>query len=195
MWETLEYWDRALFLYLNGDAGPVWDQVMILISEKLFWIPVYLILIYLLYRSFGVKGVLFAFLAVAVQITLTDQISVQLFKKTILRFRPCEHLRITELAHNPVPCGGKHGFVSSHAANFFGLATLLGFALRHAYPRILFWLYLWAALIGYSRIYLGKHYPADVLGGALLGILLGYLVYLGYRYLLKRYLPNSTPLP
>lgn len=187
MFEKLEGWDQKLFLLLNGDGGAFWDQVMILTSEKLFWIPLYLIFIWLLYRSYGVKGVLFSVLAVAVLITLTDQSSVQLFKKTILRYRPCKNLDLEGLVHNPVACGGWHGFVSSHAANFFGLATLIGMALSPAHPRALYWLYLWAALIGYSRIYLGKHYPADVVGGALLGILIGWGVYRLYRWVLERY--------
>jgi undecaprenyl-diphosphatase len=186
MMETLEAWDKALFLYLNGDAGPVMDRIMILFSEKLFWIPLYLLLLWLIYKSYGLRGALYAMLAVAVCITLTDQTSVALFKKTILRYRPCKNLALEGMVHNPVSCGGWHGFVSSHAANFFGVATLIGLSLRHRFPNILLWLYIWAGAIGYSRIYLGKHYPADVVGGAILGILLGYSVYLGYQYLLEK---------
>lgn len=183
MWETLEAWDKALFLYLNGDAGPVWDRIMTLISEKLFWLPLYLLFLWLLYRAYGTKGALLALLAAAVSILLTDQSSVQLFKFQFERYRPCKNL-VLENVHNPVACGGKFGFVSSHAANFFGIATLIGLALKHVHSRILLWLYLWAALIGYSRVYLGKHYPADVLFGAILGILIGALVHWGYQKLL-----------
>lgn len=188
MIETLEAWDKELFLLLNGDAGPVMDWIMVYVSEKFFWLPLYVLFLWLLYRAYGVKGALLAMLAVAVSITLTDQSSVELFKFQFERYRPCKNLALQGLFHKPevIGCGGWYGFVSSHAANFFGVSTVIGFSLRHRFPRILLWLYLWAGLIAYSRIYLSKHYPADVVGGALLGILLGYLVYLGYRWSLQR---------
>lgn len=184
MLETLEAWDKALFFLMNGDAGPTMDRIMELVSEKLFWIPLYLLFLYLLFRSYGVKGVLLSLLAVAVLITLTDQTSVQLFKFQFERLRPCKAFE--DLINNPVACGGPFGFVSSHAANFFGLVTFLFFSLRHRYPRIGLFLFPWAALIGYSRIYLGKHYPADVVGGAILGILIGYLVHRLFLWILDR---------
>jgi len=188
MTEILEAWDKELFLLLNGNAGPAMDWFMVMVSEKYFWLPLYVLFLWLIYRNYGVKGALLAILAVAVSVTMTDQSSVQLFKFQFERFRPCHNLELQGLFHQPevIGCGGRFGFVSSHAANFFGVSTLIGLSLRHRYPRIMLWLYLWAGLIAYSRVYLAKHYPADILGGAILGILLGYLAYLGYRWALQR---------
>lgn len=179
MLELIEQWDRQIFLLLNGWHNELFDEIMWYISGKFEWIPLYLILLGLLIKRYG-KSVWKILLGVIAVIVLTDQLSVHLFKNVVERYRPCHNLEIADLVHTVNnKCGGKFGFVSSHATNTFGLATYVGLMLARSNRRLTFvLLLLWACVVSYSRIYLGVHYPLDVLGGAILGMLIAYLIYL-----------------
>jgi undecaprenyl-diphosphatase len=182
MIERLESIDRELFLWLNGLHTPWLDQPMYYVSEELTWLPVYLLLLYMVYRSHGLRTMWWSLLAVALVVTLCDRISVELFKNVFQRFRPTHHGDIGPLVHTVNDYrGGRYGFISSHAANYFGIATLVWLVVRPHFGRRAWWILPWAALIAYSRIYLGVHYPADVAVGALLGLLVGWGVYLALR--------------
>jgi undecaprenyl-diphosphatase len=185
MIQWLESVDRDLFLWLNGLHQPWLDQPMYYISEELTWLPVYIILIWGIIKAWGWKVLLWSFIAVALVVTLCDRISVEFFKNVFLRYRPSRNIELAPLVHivNDYR-GGLYGFISSHAANFFGIATFLFFLLRTHFPKGAPWLIVWAALIAYSRIYLGVHYPADIAVGALLGIFIGWLVYRLFKKLL-----------
>ena len=179
MLELIEKWDRQIFLLLNGWHNELFDQIMWHISGKLEWIPLYLILLLLSVKKYG-KSVWKILLGVIAVIVLTDQLSVHLFKNVFERYRPCHNLEIADLLHTVNnKCGGKFGFVSSHATNSFGLATYVGLVLSNSNRKIAFILLLiWASVVSYSRIYLGVHYPMDVLGGAILGMFIAFLIFL-----------------
>ncbi len=174
--------DTELFLFLNSLHSVFFDHVMYWVSKKWTWVPFYLFLTYLVFRVHGAKGI-YVLLAVALLVTLTDQISVKAFKNVFERLRPCHNESIQLMVHTVNDkCGGLYGFVSSHASNTFGMAIFIGTVLRRKYNRAIHWLVLWAAVVSYSRIYLGVHYPFDILGGALLGAGIGWLI----AYILKR---------
>ncbi len=125
-------------------------------------------------------------LLVLIAITLSDQLS-DLVKNSVDRLRPCQEPSLQGLVHivNGI-CGGKYGFVSSHAANSFNTALLSLLLVRKRWYSFL--IIIWASAVSYSRIYLGVHYPADVLSGAIMGILIGYSIYRCYRVIDERYL-------
>jgi len=184
----LEQFDWNLFLYLNSYNSPFWDQVMWIISGKLVWAPLYLAIVWLFFRDSGRKT-LIIFLFILAAITLSDQLSVHAFKDVFMRLRPCHEPALEGMVHIVNgKCGGQFGFVSSHAANSFTIALFSLLLLKRRWFTIS--IISWAALVSYSRVYLGVHYPGDILGGALLGALIGYIVFKAYSYTEKNLIVN-----
>ena len=171
--------DIRLFLWLNSHHSPFWDNIMWHISGKVEWLPLYLILIgYIVYKYRWQS--IFIIAGIILCITLADQFAAKAFKEVFQRLRPTHNPAIAELVHTVNGYrGGMYGFVSNHAANTFAIAVylLLLFKQKWFTVGILFW----AALVSYSRIYLGVHFPGDILGGAALGSLIGWLVYFAWK--------------
>jgi len=171
--------DVRLLLFFNSLNSPFFDKVMMFISGKVEWLPLYLFLIFWMFYRFHKKGWLFLALTLFI-FALTDLGSVHLFKNVFERFRPSQNPELEGLVHlvNGYR-GGLYGFISSHAANTFGLAVFVCLIFREKW--LVISMLSWAAVVSYSRIYLGVHYPFDVLGGAVWGSLMAVAVYLLYK--------------
>ena len=176
--------DSRIFLAINGLHNESWDGIMWWISGKTTWWPFYVLVIGFLgwkKRWQLIPVVLF----IMVVITLTDQSSVHLFKNVFQRLRPCHEPSLEGLVHQVNnKCGGSYGFISSHAANSFGVAVLASLWIKRRWFTAT--MLCWAILIAYSRIYLGVHYPGDVFFGAIWGAGCGWIVYSFYNWGLNR---------
>jgi undecaprenyl-diphosphatase len=185
----LEHLDQQLFMFLNSANSPFWDNVMYFVSMRVVWVPLYAaILIYLGARYKRRFGIIVLFIIIAV--VLSDQSSV-LIKNAVDRLRPCYEPSLQGLVHVVQgECGGKFGFVSSHAANSFNAALLSLMLIKKRWYSIS--IIIWASIVSYSRIYLGVHYPGDVLCGAIMGALIGWSVYKFYTIYDRRVLQHKS---
>lgn len=166
--------DRQLLLAINHAHTPALDAVMVFASDRYVWFPIYALLIAGLIYGFRRRALLLLPLLVAA-VALADSITSRLFKPFFGRLRPCHDADLADLLRLPDGCGGQFGFLSSHAANSVALAVFLSLVLPAGRFRLTKALvFAWAGLLSYSRIYLGAHYPTDVLGGAAVGALLAW---------------------
>lgn len=184
--DKLRQIDESLFLFLNGLGTESWDGFWLLVTGKWYAIPLYAILLYLIYRRLGPKGTLVTILLVAAMITCTDQLA-NLFKYGIERPRPCKVEILMQQARFVAPRCGRFGFFSAHAASSMALAVFIGMLLRPWYRYLPFLLLFWVVLVGYSRIYVGVHYPGDIVVGFAVGALIAYVFLKLHRYIMARY--------
>lgn len=176
MLEYLDKLDQQLFLFLNDLNTPFFDPVFWFISARFTWVPFYLILVGILIKNFKKDSVI-TLIAIGILIVIADRFTSGFMKPFFERLRPCHNPEISVSVHLINGwCGGKYGFVSSHAANTFALATYFFLIFKQIYRHI--WLmFLWASIVAYSRVYAGVHYPGDVIAGALIGTFLGFLIF------------------
>ncbi len=188
--ETLVELDQSLFLYLNNLGSDSFDTLWLIITNKFASIPLYVLFIYLLFKNFGVKQTLISLLVVALMITITDQLSYAV-KHSVMRLRPCGEPSIEGLGRFVAECGS-YGYFSGHATSSFALAMFLGLIFRKYYKYIFTALIVWAFLVSYSRIYVGVHYPGDVLTGMLVGSMIGVGCYYLNKYAWQKFKSVKT---
>jgi len=172
--DQLNSLDKELFLVLNGMHTSWLDPIVYRATDTVYWIPFYLFLLYHIIKEYKLTGLL-VLSGVALTIILSDQITTGLMKPYFARLRPSHEPSLEGMVHlvNNYK-GAMYGFASSHAANTFGTAAFLWLLFRKSKPWMA-WLFLWATLVSYTRIYLGVHYPADIVVGGLVGILCGWI--------------------
>jgi undecaprenyl-diphosphatase len=184
---TLNTFDTNLFLFLNGFHDRFFDGLMYAFSAKLTWIPLYVAVLYIVIKEWK-KEAIWVVVSFVLCILIADHVSSTLIKEVIQRPRPSHANELQGLVHlvNNYR-GGKYGFVSSHAANSVGFALISSLLFKRRFYTIA--IFAWAILTAYSRIYLGVHYPLDVLGGAFVGVLAALLCFWAlqkYRPVLKQ---------
>lgn len=175
--------DRQLFVYLNSLGIEKWDSFWLIITDKYTWIPLYFVLLFLLFWYYGWKKALIIVLIAAVLVAFTDQF-VNLIKNSFHRLRPNRDPSLQDTIRILKNSGG-FSFVSGHATNSFAVSTFMIILLKK-YNRLIYLILLWPLLFAYSRIYVGVHFPVDLILGMFLGILIGYCFYRLNTYILKK---------
>ncbi len=195
---NLVEFDRNLFTTLNSASFSLGDILMPIITHPLTGVPIYMLMLWLLYRKFFHEAnsaelqtkhkwmlLIAAVAAVVATFGLCDWGSAEFFKYTICRLRPSHDPELAGSIRLLEDAGGLYGFVSSHAANLFGLALITSLLVRKRWYTI--FIFIWALLVGYSRIYVGKHFPGDVICGALYGMVAAMLVWYIHKMAVGRF--------
>jgi len=187
MLEKIQELDSRLLVYLNSLGSETYDRFWLIITSQLNWTPVFLLMFFLIYRKIGGKQTLYLLLFIAVLIAFTDQ-TTNLFKNTFQRLRPCNNPEINTIIR-VVQSRSSYSFFSGHAANTMAVATFLYMVLKRHF-KYLGLLFLWPLIFAYSRIYLGLHYPGDILTGYFFGALFGFITFKIYQKLKPKYFPE-----
>jgi undecaprenyl-diphosphatase len=182
-------WDISLFL--NDWGNDAVDLFFNVVTHKFYAIPLYLFVLYVLYKKIGTRNMVIALISIALLIALSDQLA-NLFKDNLERLRPFREPALEGLISKVGKSGGTYGFYSGHASSAVALATFLWFILRRNHKILGFVMMIWAALVAYSRVYLGVHYFGDVLMGSFMGLLLGLFFAWVYAFAKARYGTSTT---
>ena len=186
---TISDIDKYILLSLNGSDSLFWDGCMKVYTSMAIWAPLFLALVYVLIKNNNIKDFLLLLLMVGAVIGLTDLISSGICKPFFERWRPTRDPVLMYLVDVVNETRGKdYGFTSSHAANSFGIATFIILLIKNR--TLSFSLIIWASFNAYTRIYLGVHFPGDILAGTAIGVLTGWCVYMLYNYIKKRQQQN-----
>ncbi|ODT53777.1 MAG: hypothetical protein BGP01_05090 [Paludibacter sp. 47-17] len=183
MLETLLELDRSLFLIINGWNSPFFDEIMYFVSKVWIWAPLYLTFIIYAVRRWKLESI-WIIVAMIICVVATDQLT-NLTKDLFQRLRPSHEPALAGLVHHVNGyVGGRFGFVSGHSSNSFGFAMLSSLIIRNRHYTVS--VFFWASLVAYSRMYLGVHYPLDIMGGMVLGILVAWVVFMVMESIRKR---------
>jgi undecaprenyl-diphosphatase len=185
----LDHLDKLLFTLIQHDTDQsVLDKIMPILREPLTWVPLYAFMLLYAFRQGAVKAWPFIILTL-LTFAITDTVAAQVLKPLFGRLRPCHDPDVASMIRGLVDCGGLYSMPSNHAANHFGLAAFWYFSIRQMSGRKWVWLWWWAAAVCYAQVYVGKHYPFDVLAGASFGLLTGLVTYRLFVYWESRHHP------
>lgn len=186
--ETLLELDKNLFIFLNSLGSERFDGFWLFITKQINWIPIFLIIMYLVFKHLGWRHALMIILVLALLIALTDQ-TTNLFKNYFQRLRPVNNTDLDDVIHF-VHKRSSFSFISGHASNSMAVAFFLYKVLK-PYLKYMGFIFLWPLVFAYSRIYLGLHYPGDILAGYIWGILMALLMMKLYTFLRDKYFPEK----
>ena len=182
MLELLKDLDTQLLLFLNSCHTPFWDTVMFYSTKKFTWIPLYVILLFFIFREYKQRTLIILVFSL-ILVGITDQVAMT-FKEGLERWRPCRDPEIGPNLHLVKEmCRGRFGFFSAHAATSFAIATFISRLFNN--KLFTFFMFTWAAFISYTRIYLGAHFPGDILAGAFFGLFIGWINFKVYNLFYK----------
>lgn len=166
--------DQDIFFLINGNHSTFWDEIMIFFTQAYTWAAFFILFIFFIIKKYKIKKTLVIFIFLIITIAFSDQLS-NISKEIIQRFRPTHEPAIKDIVHFALKKGGLYGFFSAHASNTMVMAVLSSLIFKN---KTYNWLvFFWVFLIGYTRIYLGMHYPLDVIGGWIIGSIIGYCAY------------------
>ncbi len=186
MQQKIQSLDTVLLIYLNNLGSDYYDRLWLLVTIQWTWLPLFFLLLFLIYKKLGVKQTLYLLLFVAVLITFTDQVA-NLFKNGFQRLRPCDNPKVNTLIR-VVQYRNSYSFFSAHAASSMAVSTFLYLNLKRYY-KYFYALFLWPLIFAYSRIYLGLHYPVDIVSGYLFGVTSGFVLFKIYQAVQNKYFP------
>ena len=187
MLDTILSKDIELLIYLNNLGTVQWDSFWLVITNKFSAIPLYLVLLFFTYKKYGLKKMFIVLLFVTILIFISDQTS-NLFKYGFKRLRPCHDENISHLIRLVKDsCGGKYAFFSAHAANAMAIAVFFGLLLKTELKYVFSIIVLWTLLVAYSRIYIGVHFPLDVLTGMFFGAFYATIIYKLFKLFLNKF--------
>jgi len=189
--EYIIRWDKFLLVYLNGLGSSRFDEFWLCITSKWIWVPLYVALLIIIYKkySYSVKKIIFILVLIALGVVLSDQIA-NIFKYSVQRLRPCHDPELAGVMRYVI-CGGKYGFYSAHASSTFFIATFISLLIDKKYVFLSYVLFFWASVVSYSRIYLGVHFPLDIIVGVLFGIIIGFILYHLEIFISKRLIKSK----
>lgn len=184
MWEQIIQWDKDLLVFLNGLGNETWDFFWLYITKQLNWWPLFLVILYLLYRKLPLKQLILLLLTLTLFFVFTDQMT-NLVKNTVQRYRPVNDPELTDVIRN-IKGSASWSYFSGHASNSLGAIFIIFMVMKNYYKKA--WLlFLFPLVFAYTRLYLGLHFPLDILSGYLFGLLSGYLFFRLYVYVCNKY--------
>ena len=191
MVDQLLHLDRELFVYLNGFGSEGWDGFWLFITKQINWLPMFLLFAYLVFKHLGWRHAVLILVVVAFLILLTDQ-TTNFIKNGFQRLRPGNEPELAKLIR-AVQTRKSFSFISGHASNSMASAMFLYLVLK-PYLKYMGFIFLWPLVFAYSRIYLGLHYPGDILCGYIWGILMSLIMWQVYKFARNKYFPQGEQL-
>ena len=187
--ETIKQLDQSLLLFLNSFHNAFWDKAVTIFTSIEIWIPFYLLIVYVIIKIYK-RNSIYILILIGLSIAVSDQFT-NLIKNSVERFRPTQDPVLGNIVHNVYNRGGAYGFFSAHAANTFTLAIISAKLFKNQIYTIL--IFVWAVLVSYTRIYIGLHYPGDILAGWIWGFLAGLAFYQLMVIVQRRYFKSTFP--